>query len=71
MFKPLIEALRGALDEGPEGHRLKPFSLSAEKIRQANEKLKQIRRDTGGSSKPDVNTKHKLIARIGASSGDS
>jgi hypothetical protein len=67
MFAPLIEALREALDE--EAKKLMPFSLSAEKIRDANERLKKLRRDAGYSEKPLVNTKRKTLFRLGANNG--
>jgi hypothetical protein len=65
MFTSLIESVREALDEA----RLMPFSLSAEKIRDANERLKKLRRDGGYSEKPDVNTKRKVLVRLGSSTG--
>ena len=61
MFRSLIEELRDAVDEAKT---LMPFSLSAKKIRNANEKLKQIRRDAGHSTKPDVKTSPKVLLRL-------
>jgi hypothetical protein len=65
MFTSLIESLREAVDEA----RLMPFSLSAQKIRDANERLKKLRRDAGHSEKPDVNTKRKVLFRLGSGTG--
>jgi len=67
MFTSLIGSLREALDE--EAKKLMPFSMSAQKIRDANERLKKLRRDGGYSEKPDVNTKKKVLMRFGSSSG--
>lgn len=66
MFTSLIDLLREAVNE--EAKRLMPFSLSAQKIRDANERLKKLRRDAGHSEKPDVNTRRKVLLRIGSGS---
>lgn len=68
MFGSLIESLREELDE--EAKKLMPFKLSAERIRQANETLRKLRRDAGHSGEPDVNTKRKVILRAGGVSSD-
>lgn len=61
MFGSLIEELRIELDE--EAKKLMPFKLSAERIRQANETLRKLRRDSGYDEKPDVKTSRKVLIR--------
>jgi hypothetical protein len=68
MFSSLIESVREAFDE--EAKKLMPFSMSAEKIRDANERLKKLRRDAGYSEKPLVNTKRKVLVRLGRASNE-